>query len=41
VDLQNPATLGLTVVRLLVGQLGGSLEVDRSQGTRFRITFNT
>jgi PAS domain S-box-containing protein len=41
VDLQNPATLGLTVVRLLVGQLGGSLEVDRSQGTRFRIDFDT
>ncbi|MBD2015787.1 sensor histidine kinase [Microcoleus sp. FACHB-53] len=33
------SSLGMTLVQGLVEQLEGSLELDRSQGTEFRITF--
>ena len=40
-DLASTNTLGLYLVSTLVeNQLGGKLELDRSQGTEFRITFN-
>jgi PAS domain S-box-containing protein len=38
-DINTDSSLGLTVVQGLVEQLEGSLELDRSQGTEFRITF--
>jgi PAS domain S-box-containing protein len=38
-DINTASSLGLTVVQGLVEQLEGSLELDRSQGTEFRITF--
>jgi PAS domain S-box-containing protein len=40
VDLQQPASLGLTIVSLLTGELEGRLELDRRQGTSFSVTFN-
>jgi two-component sensor histidine kinase len=38
-DFQNTTSLGLRLVCTLVGQLEGSIELDRSAGTVFRITF--
>jgi len=38
-DLANSKTLGLHLVGNLVEQLGGKIELDRTAGTRFRITF--
>ena len=38
-DWQNPSTLGLKLVNLLTRQLGGQVELDRSKGTTFHITF--
>ncbi|MBF0278833.1 MAG: PAS domain S-box protein [SAR324 cluster bacterium] len=38
-DLEDTETLGLMLVNGLTGQLKGTLELDRSSGTRFRITF--
>jgi two-component sensor histidine kinase len=39
IDIQRPERLGLQIVRDLVKQLGGRLDVDRQAGTTFRITF--
>lgn len=38
-DINNTNTLGLKLVKNLVEQLDGNLEVDRSNGTAFQITF--
>jgi two-component sensor histidine kinase len=38
-DINTASSLGMTLVQGLVEQLEGSLELDRSQGTEFRITF--
>jgi PAS domain S-box-containing protein len=38
-DLNSPESLGLRLVSMLAQQLRGSLELDRSGGTRFTITF--
>jgi PAS domain S-box-containing protein len=40
VDVEQPATVGLGLVRVLVDQLGGKCQVDRNEGTTFRITFS-
>jgi PAS domain S-box-containing protein len=41
IDLASTNTLGLSLVTTLVeNQLGGKLELDRSQGTKFQITLN-
>ncbi len=40
VDVAKPDSLGLQLVNTLVAQIGGVLEVDRSNGTEFRIAFN-
>jgi len=39
IDIAHTDTLGLQLVRLLTAQLGGHLEIDRSGGTKFNITF--
>jgi PAS domain S-box-containing protein len=39
-DLENPETLGIRIVRTLVRQLQGDIELDRSCGTEFRIRFS-
>lgn len=39
IDLENSDSLGLTLVRLLVDQLKGSLSVTRAEGTTFNIRF--
>jgi two-component sensor histidine kinase len=39
VDFQNVDTLGLQLVITLVKQLKGTIELDRSGGTEFKITF--
>jgi len=38
-DLKQAQSLGLQLVNLLVGQIKGTVELDRSAGTIFRITF--
>jgi two-component sensor histidine kinase len=38
-DLENLQSLGLKVVSLLTGQLKGTLELDGSDGTIYKITF--
>ena len=39
VDYRNPETFGLQLVEMLTEQLNGTVELDRSGGTAFRITF--
>ncbi len=39
-DWRNSDTLGLLIVVSLVQQLDGSIELDRSRGTHWNITFN-
>lgn len=38
-DIHNTETLGMQLVRDLVKQLEGTLELDRSNGTTFKVTF--
>jgi len=38
-DLRNAQSLGLKLVNLLIEQIGGKLELDRSKGTKFKIRF--
>ncbi|HMK53903.1 MAG TPA: PAS domain S-box protein [Methanobacteriaceae archaeon] len=38
-DFRNTKSLGLQLVNSLVGQIDGEIELDRSQGTEFKITF--
>ncbi|MBM3240635.1 PAS domain S-box protein [Candidatus Poribacteria bacterium] len=38
-DFRNPESLGLQLVTALVNQLKGTIELDRSHGTAFKITF--
>jgi len=38
-DSKNTDTLGLKLVNILTQQLQGSIKLDRSQGTKFKITF--
>ncbi len=40
VNPQKTGTIGLTLVKTLVRQLKGSMEIDGSQGTEFRIAFS-
>ncbi len=40
IDIRNPETLGLQLVKSLTEQLDGDIRVDKSNGTEFRITFN-
>lgn len=39
VSLDDPPGFGLRIVQILVQQMNGTIEVDRSQGTRYRICF--
>ncbi|VVB87386.1 Methanogenesis regulatory histidine kinase FilI [uncultured archaeon] len=39
IDFRKTNTLGLQMVTSLVGQLKGTIELDRSKGTEFKITF--
>ncbi|WP_321421270.1 PAS domain S-box protein [uncultured Methanobacterium sp.] len=39
IDIQNPKTLGLQLVKSLTEQLDGDIRVERSNGTVFKITF--
>ena len=39
-DFRNTSSLGLKLVNALTAQLKGTLEVDRSGGTEFKITFD-
>jgi two-component sensor histidine kinase/HAMP domain-containing protein len=39
IDVERTDSLGLQVVSTLIHQLSGTLELDRSNGTRFTITF--
>ncbi len=39
IDVENPASLGLRLVKELTLQVNGSIHMERKQGTTFRITF--
>jgi two-component sensor histidine kinase len=39
VDLQNPATLGLRLVRVLADQVGGTVTRNPGEGTTVIVTF--
>jgi PAS domain S-box-containing protein len=41
IDFRNTTTLGMQLVISLVEQLEGTITLDRSEGTRFRIEFRT
>jgi two-component sensor histidine kinase len=41
IDITDTESLGLTLVHDLVSQLGGSVQMDRSQGTAFTIRFTS
>jgi len=41
IDFRNTTTLGMQLVTSLVEQLEGTITLDRSEGTRFRIKFRT
>jgi two-component sensor histidine kinase/HAMP domain-containing protein len=38
-DIRNATSLGLQLVNSLVGQLDGKMELERSNGTEFRVSF--
>lgn len=38
-DLTNSGSLGLKLVKILTDQIDGQIELDRSEGTKFRIGF--
>lgn len=40
IDFRNPKTLGFKLVNTLVSQLNGNIELERNNGTEFRITFD-
>ena len=40
INFENPETLGLQLVNILVDQLDGEIELKRDKGTNFRIRFN-
>ncbi|RXA21868.1 PAS domain S-box protein [Methanosarcina sp. MSH10X1] len=40
IDFENPDTLGLQLVTILVEQLDSEIELKRNKGTRFKIRFN-
>ncbi len=40
IDFENPKTLGLQLVNILVDQLDGEIKLDKSHGTEFIIGFN-
>jgi two-component sensor histidine kinase len=39
IDCRNPSSLGLRIVNMLAQQLRATLEVDRGEGTTFRVSF--
>ena len=39
IDIENPETLGLQLVNILLSQIDGEIELDRNHGTEFKITF--
>lgn len=39
IDLENTETLGIRLVKLLVDQLDGTMEINSNRGAEFRITF--
>ena len=39
IDIENPETLGLQLVNILLGQIEGQIKLDRNHGTEFKITF--
>ena len=38
-NFRKAESLGLQIVNLLVGQLGGTIELDRTNGTAFTVAF--
>ncbi|MPN34846.1 Blue-light-activated histidine kinase 2 [bioreactor metagenome] len=40
IDFENPKTLGLQLVNILVDQLDAEIELRRGEGTEYRISFS-
>jgi two-component sensor histidine kinase len=40
INIDSPRTLGLKIVKSLTDQIDGTIELDRSQGTKFIIKFH-
>lgn len=40
VDLENPKTLGIELIKILASQLQGSIDIDTSVGTKYTIEFS-
>jgi two-component sensor histidine kinase len=38
-DIDNPKSLGLELIRILVSQLNGTINLERSGGTAYDIVF--
>jgi len=39
IDFRNTESLGLQIVHTLTSQLGGEIELESNEGTRFKIIF--
>lgn len=39
IDIENPETLGLQLVNILLSQIDGEIKLDRNHGTEFKITY--
>ncbi len=39
INFDNPKSLGIEIIRILVDQLNGSINLDRSGGTSYHIVF--
>ena len=39
IDIHNNVNFGLTIVNLLVDQIGGQISIERAKGTTFKIIF--
>ena len=40
IDLKNANTFGMQLINYLTQQLKGTIEIDRSHGTKFKLLFN-
>ncbi len=41
IDFDNTSSLGLRLIRILTGQLGGKIKLDKQNGTKYKLEFQT
>ena len=39
VNIENPETLGLTIIKALTTQIDGTIQINTNPGTTYKITF--